>query len=97
MYTLSADIQAWPTPAKRIDYSSDSLMALRKYVRQWRKFAQLEDNHVLNMDVRWVEPRDLAHEADMDRLRKEQLRGDISVEEANEAFEMALLDEDWDF
>lgn len=28
--------------------------------------------------------RDLAHEADMDRLRREQLRADISPEEAEE-------------
>lgn len=35
--------------------------------------------------------RDLAHEADMAALRREQLRADISVEEANE--ECAELDE----
>jgi hypothetical protein len=31
-----------------------------------------------------IEERDLAHEADMERLRREQLRGDISPEEARE-------------
>lgn len=31
-----------------------------------------------------IEERDLAHEADMERLRREQLRADISPEEARE-------------
>ena len=38
---------------------------------------------------------DEAHEFDMRQLRKEQLRADISPEEAAEEMELHELDEEW--
>jgi hypothetical protein len=81
MYRMTVTAQAWPTAARTYAYEAATLMALRKHVRDWREFSRYEDNHVTGMYVVEV---DLAHEADMDCLRKEQLRADIDAKEANE-------------
>lgn len=110
LYRLAADIKAWPTQATRVEYASTSLFAFRKTLRGWREFARYEDNHVLNMHVeqreydfshRSIEQNEVidpAHEKYLSDLRKEQLRADISAKEAaEEAFELALMDDDFDF
>ena len=94
LYRLTADVQAWPTEAKRVEVTG-TLMSMCKTVRGWRKFARYEDNYVLNMHVSKTEDRDIAHEADMAALRREQLRADITPEEANE--ELDLIPFDFDF
>lgn len=110
LYRLTADVQAWPTEGRRVEYASTSLFAFRKTVRGWRELARYEGNHVLNMHVeqreydfshRNIEQNEVidpAHEKYLNDLRKEQLRADISTKEAaEEAIELALLDDDFDF
>lgn len=43
-----------------------------------------------------TEERDLAHEADMRELMRDQLRGDIDIDEANRASAFASREAYWD-
>lgn len=49
------------------------------------RYLRGEDRHIGTARITRPEPeRDLAHEADMEELRREQLRDDITPEEADE-------------